>query len=339
MGVDRRGDDPSARASFVGYARGMAARTPLSLTDARTLGEHWGLVVVAVEPVAAGTLNSSHALTTSEGRVFLRICEHVGAAEAEIEARLLAHLAASGVPTPAPLALADGSSSFVARHQGKPAIALQWIDGAIVCARAVVPAHAFGIGAALATVHAAAQCPVPAARFEPTRLAARLAALAVPHERRDLLPTIMELQRRLARLDTSRLPVRGVIHGDLFRENALWSEARLSAVVDFEAACAGNFAYDLMIAAHAWCFGDRFEPARARALLAGYRTRRALGADEVDELYPAAQAAAIRFAVTRLADYELAPQQPPLRDHRRFLARLAEVEALGPRGWHDLLEA
>lgn len=317
----------------------MAAHTPLSLAQARALGERWGLAVEAVEAVAAGTLNSSYALTTADGRVFLRIFEHVGAAAGETEARLLAHLAGVGVPTPAPLPRAGASSCFTAEHAGKPAIALRWVDGAIVCARAVTPAHAREVGVALATIHraGAGQEAVPEARFHAGQLAARLASASMLRDRVDLRATVDGLHARLAALDARRLPVRGLVHGDLFRENVLWSGSTLAAVVDFEAACAGNFAFDLMIAALAWGFGDRFEPPRVRALVDGYRSVRELETGEADELYPGALTAGVRFAVTRLLDYELAPEQPGRRDFRRFLARLAAIEALGANGWRALL--
>lgn len=318
----------------------MAVHTPLSLPAAQTLGACWGLDVLAVAGIAAGTLNSSYMLTTGAGRVFLRICEQVGPAAAEAEARLLAQLAAAGVPTPAPLARTDVPHTFVAAHAGKPALALRWVDGAPVCARSVSPSRARQVGAALATIHRVDPGPshVPEDMYTLDRLDARLAAAAVPRERPDLRDGVDRLRARLATLGAAApLPVRGVIHGDLFRENTLWHGPTLVAVVDFEAACAGNFCLDLMIAALAWCFTDRFEPARVRALVAGYRSVRDLERDELPELHPAALAAAVRFAVTRLVDYELRPERGEYRDYRRFLARLEHLDALGPARWRELL--
>lgn len=316
----------------------MAARTPLSLAEARQLGARWGLSVDACAVVEAGTLNSSFALADRDRRIFLRIFEHVGLVEAEAEGRLLVHLAGRGVPTPAPLCRVDRPDVYAAEHAGKPALALPWIDGAIVCARAVTPAHARAVGATLAKIHrgGAGAPSIPAARFGLDRLDARLAAATLPANRPDLGATLDRLRARIAAAAVP-LPVRGVIHGDPFRENVLWSGEALVGIVDFEAACAGNFAVDLMIAALAWCFGDHFELTRLRALVDGYRGVRALVDAEQRELYPAAVTAALRFSATRLLDYELGAAPGGWRDHRRFLARLDGLEALGPAGWHAAL--
>ena len=50
---------------------------------------------------------------------------------------------------------------------------------------------------------------------------------------------------------------------------------------------------------------------------------------ERDGLVVEGALACLRFATTRITDFSMraAPGQPPLRDYRRFLARLDELEA------------
>jgi len=49
----------------------------------------------------------------------------------------------------------------------------------------------------------------------------------------------------------------GIIHGDLFLDNALFEEDRLSGVLDFSEACEGDFLFDLAVVAVSWCLeGD-----------------------------------------------------------------------------------
>lgn len=45
----------------------------------------------------------------------------------------------------------------------------------------------------------------------------------------------------------------GVIHGDLFLDNALFEEEKLSGVFDFTEACEGDFLFDLAVVAISWC--------------------------------------------------------------------------------------
>lgn len=321
------------------YARVVVARTSLSLDEAGALAACWGLTVDGIEAVDAGTLNSSYALASAGQRFFLRICERAAEAEAEAEARLLARLAADGVPVAAPRMRVDRPGSWAARWAGKPAFVLRWIDGASLRAGEVRPAHAWQIGAALARIHRAGvpATALPAEKFGIARLAALVAGIDGVGRAAGLGAAIDRLRAQLDALAAAPLPIRGLIHGDLFRENVLWSGPALAAVLDFESACAGNFGFDLMIAALAWCYDDRFDVSRLRALVAGYRSIRSHEPGEIEELHLAARVAAVRFAVTRLVDYELGPARPPARDFRRMLTRLDAIEALGPHGWRAAL--
>ena len=77
------------------------------------------------EGIEAGTVNSSYVLELERGRHFLRIYEEQDQHGAAREARVLAHLAARGVPTPAPVLARDGTAS--GRIAGKPAALFPWV--------------------------------------------------------------------------------------------------------------------------------------------------------------------------------------------------------------------
>lgn len=48
----------------------------------------------------------------------------------------------------------------------------------------------------------------------------------------------------------------GIIHGDLFLDNALFEGGNLSCVIDFTQACNGDFLFDLAVVAISWCDSD-----------------------------------------------------------------------------------
>ena len=129
-------------------------------------------------------------------------------------------------------------------------------------------------------------------------------------------------------LRRSDLP-HGVIHSDLFKDNVLWQNGSIVALIDFESASEGPYLYDLMVTLLAWCYSDHLEPALVTALLNGYADVRPLTEAEHRESAVEAALACLRFATTRMTDYSLrtAPGATPVRDFRRFLSRLAEVEA------------
>lgn len=306
----------------------MARLTPLSLVDARRLGRAFGLAIDSVEPLDAGSVNSNFRLRSADGATwFGRLYEEQGAAGARFEATLARALAARGVPVAVPLQAEGGG---VPEQAGKPFSLVPWIEGESLCQARVTPAAAGAVGAALASVHLVRDVQPPRGRFEVSDLEHRLDRV----EREGAAPLVAaaaEVRAVLARSVAGRasgLPA-GLVHGDLFRDNVLFRDGDLVALLDFESACAGVFAYDLAVTLLSWCFGDELDPRLVAAMVAGYESRRPLSPAERGALSSEARVACARFAVTRLTDYSLRapPGAPPKRDFRRFLARLAAVDA------------
>jgi homoserine kinase type II len=320
----------------------MALLTPVSLDDARRLGAYHGLDIVAARPVPAGSVNTNVELVLAGGaRAFLRVYEEQGAKGADEEVRLVAHLAAAGVPTPEPFPRVDGPG-FVSTHAGKPAAVFPWIEGEVLCQSRVTAAAAAQVGAALARIHlACASFPEPpATRFGPAQLAARLASLRAAALTADLSAVVTRLEARLARLPR-RAPEAGgwgLCHGDLFRDNVLWRQGSIAALLDFESASLESYPFDLMVTLLAWCVGDALDPSLARALAQGYAAVRPLPEPEAARLHAEGTFAALRFAVTRITDFELRPRGTGVyKDYRRFLARADALDALGSEGLRAML--
>ncbi|MFO7180144.1 MAG: homoserine kinase [Pseudomonadota bacterium] len=308
----------------------MALLTPLTLDEARALGTAYGLEISVIEPLALGSVNSNFRLTTEDGALyFARLYEEQALAGAEGELRLLQALAAEGVPVAGPLETKDGRS--VIEHRGKPFALFPWVEGDWLCLRRVEEHHCRAVGEALARVHLATPRvgPLPVGRFRPEDMLARLDALPRDASER-LAPDVRRIRDRYAVYVSRRdaaLPS-GICHGDLFRDNVLFRGDRVAALLDFESVSFGSFVYDVAVTVLAWCYRDALIPELARALGSGYaRVRRPTGA-ELAALDVEAALACLRFATTRITDFELrrAPNAPPGRDYRRFLQRLAAVE-------------
>lgn len=335
----------------------VAILTPLSLAEARAMGHLYGLDVEAVRGIPAGSVNSNFELTLRPagpaeppGRVFCRVYEEQTSHTASREALLLSHLAGLGIPTPEPLRRTLGEG-FIAEVAGKPAALFPWRAGQIRCQSLVTPADTEAVGATLAAIHEAGAtfterarregaAPLGESRFDRAALLARLGGLP-----RDAGPEIEAAAGRarafLETFDPGRAagPL-GLIHGDLFRDNVLWLGAELCAVLDFESASLGDQAFDLMVVVLAWCFGDQLDEPLARGALAGYRRVRG-PVMSPEALYEQGRFAAVRFAVTRITDFELrrrdaGPGVGVYKDFRRFLARWDALEALGAVGLERL---
>lgn len=309
----------------------MALLTELSLASAAPLLRRFGLDPTSIEPLTAGSVNSNFRVLDSAGGVyFARLYEEQDHAGALREHALVAALDEAGVPVVRALEAADGSS--LGDFQGKAFAVFPWLDGESLCQGRVTVAACAELGAALASVHlCSARAPsLPEGRFRIPDLRERLTRVERA-ERASLLPAVSAIRERLDYYEGVRAQhlEQGICHGDLFRDNVLWQGARLSALLDFESACRSNFAYDLMVTALAWCYGERFELPLVRALFDGYQSRRVLPASEVAALRSEGAIACLRFATTRLTDFSLrvADGACPGRDFQRFLARLAALES------------
>lgn len=305
----------------------MALLTRLSFDQVDALLEPFGLAPArGLEPVPKGSVNSNYFVDTDRGRFFLRVFEEQGPEGAGYEMRLLGHLAAHGVPTPAPLTAAGGAC-FVTLGD-KPVAVFPAVRGDELCQARVTPETSRAAGEALARVHLAGASfgERRAGRFDAAGLMARLDAV-VPTDLSEpgLLPRLRaELGRPLPDLPF------GPIHGDLFRDNVLWQDGRIVALLDFESAADGLLAYDVAVTILAWTYGSRFEAPLVRSLLAGYEGLRTLSPDERAALPRLAERAACRFVVTRITDFHLRTLRAPgtvlTKDYRRFVRRWDAIE-------------
>jgi homoserine kinase type II len=311
----------------------VALLTSLPLSDAQRLSREFGVDVTAVEPLSAGSVNSNFALTASDGRrYFARLYEEQGRAGALAELALVAELGRAGVPVVQCLPRADGAG--VGDFAGKAFAVFPWLDGEILCQGRVSAAACRTLGAALARVHLTTPhvARPSEGRFRVVDLRARLDRVE-SEGHSAYFADVARIRERLLHYEGERArhaAPRGVIHSDLFRDNVLWTkQGELAALLDFESACDGAFAYDVMVTICAWCFGTRFEAELVEAFLSGYHAVRPISRDEVPALRAEGGVACLRFATTRITDFSLRapPGTPPVRDYRRFLLRLEQIES------------
>jgi homoserine kinase type II len=316
----------------------MATYTGLELREARKVGEQFGVRVVEVVGVPAGSVNSNYKLVLEDRTVlFARIYEEQDREGAEGEARLLDHFAENGVATPRPLARSDGAGFTAAleTERGPRAIALfPWRDGEILCQARITPSVAEKVGQKLAEIHrAGATFPEPRpGRFRVSDLRVRLARIGEA-EQRELREMAPRLEERLDRAERARNPdlPHGIIHGDLFRDNVLWQGEEPVALLDFESACDGSWAYDLMVTALAWCYGSDLDETLVRAMFRGYARERRPTPAERAALDVEGRIGALRFTVTRITDFEMRRGlgERVMKDYKRFFARHERLVELG----------
>ena len=311
----------------------MAMFTSLSFEDAQKIAAEYGLELESVHPLAAGSVNSNFRWELKDGsRVFSRIYEEQGEAGARQELDLLRALVAAGIPSALPLSKKDGTDlSFI---HGKPLSVYQWIDGESLCLQRLTPLHLRKLGKILATLHAAsAELPkLEPSRFGLPQLEARWAKIRqeAPRFAEDVDTIEAGFRRYTAELEQLAKPLpRGVIHGDLFRDNTLWQGDELACFLDFESASSGDLLFDYMVCVLAWCYKDEFVLENVQAFAEGYAEIRPLSEEERKSWLAVAGLVALRFATTRITDFSMRipAGETPARDYRRFLSRLTELQS------------
>ncbi len=306
----------------------MALLTPLTDSDAARVAASYDLGrALAVEPLAAGSVNSNFVLSTERGRFFLRIYEEQGADGVAFEWRLLDHLAAQGIAVPRRIVGPAPGELTVA---SKPTGLFELVGGFERCRRQVEAHHLAQVGEALARVHLASDGFALSSRdrFDSSSLRARLdgvSLLAHP----ELATDVARIRATLDSIAVSELP-KGIVHGDLFRDNVRWEGDRLAALLDWESASYGALAFDVMVVCLAWCWTDTLDWTLARAFARAYHGVRPLTVEERQRLGDVARSVCARFATTRVTDFYLrgGPGSAGYRDYKRFLARLDLVESM-----------
>jgi len=264
---------------------------------------------ISFKGIAEGVENSNFLMETDRGRYFLTIYERrVRAEDLPFFLGFMQHLAQHGFPSATPIAERDGR--LLGEMRGKPAAIVSFLTG--ISVRRPSPAHCREAGAGLAWLHEAG------AGFAGRRAndlgqsawADFFAPLRAEAEamKPGLAVTIDGDLASLATAWPAGLP-EGVIHADYFPDNVFFREGRFSAAFDFYFAAWDALAYDIGVALNAWCFepDGSFNVTAARAFVAGYESRRPLTAPERVALPILAHGAALRFFLTRLADWRATP--------------------------------
>ncbi len=266
--------------------------------------------VLSCKGIAEGVENTNYLLHTEAGHFILTLYEkRVAVEDLPFFLNLIEHLAGKGLACPVPVHARNGES--LGQLMGRPAAMVTFLEG--VWTRRPKVVHCHELGHALAKMHLAS------ADFN----GKRANALAVTSWRGlfeqsgrradEVTPGLYdEISRDLDEIETTwpQDLRRGIIHADLFPDNVFFIEDSLSGLIDFYFACNDFFAYDVAICLNAWCFetDGSFNVTKAKALLRGYQSVRALNAAEIEALPTLARGASMRFLVTRLFDWLNTPE-------------------------------
>ena len=283
----------------------MSVYTAIDTDELNAFLSHYDVgELVSFEGISAGIENTNYFVTTQkngqQNQYVLTIFEALGFDELPYFLDLMAHFNEHAVPSAHPIANEQGK--YLLTLKDKPAALVQRLSGKSV--ESPTPVHCAALGAAMGHYHVVSQS------FTPTRENRRgphwwhiTSTAVMPHlsvEQQTLLTT--ELAEQDAH-QHDELP-RGVIHADLFRDNALCEGDRLTGIIDFYYACNDVLLYDVAVAMNDWCVNDdgSLDEARSVAFLRSYQDQRTLNDAETASWPLMMRAAALRFWLSRLHD-------------------------------------
>ena len=296
----------------------MAVYTVLEREDIIRFIEPFGIGdLLDYQGIAAGTENTNYLVTVDQANVIneehtaptrqfvLTVFEHIAPQELHFYADFTTLLNRHQLPVPCPLADADGNA--LQSIAGKPALLVPKIDG--THPTQPTAAQCQEIGLAMANIHL---CCLKLALTHPSirnldwlqHCADRLRP-SLATEDQLLLEEIPRFRQRVARHPT--LP-QAIIHGDLFCDNALFTDDQLMGIIDFNSAGTGYLLMDLAVTVNDWCSDaqGRLQQPLYDAMLNAYNDTRPLSLDEKSLWNDFLRIAAARFWISRV-DAQLNP--------------------------------
>lgn len=254
-----------------------------------------------LEGISEGIENTNYYLTTDKGRYVLTLFEQLRESELPFFMTIMNFYAGNDIPSADPIATRTGG--FLFRIRGLPAAIVSCLPGKTIKGQPTLE-QSSQLGHYLGKMHKLApQLQVsrpPERNHQWWQQTAQRVMPHLPSIEQELLCSELEFQQGQ---DFMAAPS-GVIHADLFRDNALFVGNELTGILDFYYACNWPFIYDLAVVVNDWCCtgdpdGDR---QMAKVIFEAYSQQRQLQAVE-QELWPVAlRAAALRFWLSRMQD-------------------------------------
>lgn len=308
----------------------MAVFTPVSEAEASAFIAPLAIgKLVSLRGIPSGIENTNYFVTTTAGEFVLTLFERLCEKQLSFSLQLMGHLAQRGIPVPAPRG--DDAGRIVFELNGKPASLVTKLAGR----HCLEPEQHHGghVGEMLARMHQAGSDFQPehanSRGFDWWIRAADQVGPLLDDERRAILIDELRFQQALASDHSYRGLPRGPVHGDLFRDNVLFSDSdaasagatgadTLSGFFDFYFACTDALLFDVAVCLNDWCIDRQtgaLLPAMANAFLDAYERIRSLTPLEQRYLPAVLRAAALRFWLSRLMDLHFPRDSALLHAH------------------------
>lgn len=311
----------------------MAVYTQLDSIQIQTFLQGFDVPALAsFKGASDGVENSTFFLDLEDGSAWvLTLFETLKSAELPFYIDLLTFLHQQQLSVPCPLA--DKQGTVLQVLADKPALLFPRAEGAHLSQPN--PAACAKVAVQLARMHVVTNHLAAQDNSNPRGLEwfQQVFTFVRPQLSSTDIDLIQQQLNLLTQLTTQDLP-KGIIHGDLFRDNVLFSGEDISALIDFYNAGDGFLLLDVAIAFNDWCFDAKggLLTTHAEAFLQSYQAVRPFTMMEQACWQEMLQIAACRFWLSRLKAVELQRQgvEQTLKDplyYKKLLLSHSEIQA------------
>jgi len=289
----------------------MAVYTSVSESKLREFIELYDIgSLISYEGILEGIENTNFKIITNKGHFILTIFEkRVNPKDLPFFMALQKHLAEKNFKCPIPLE--DKDNNIINLLCKKSAIIITFLEGKKI--DEIEPIHCLQVGEMISQFQKITKNFVPKRKnglliYNWKKIFNKCLEIK-NHKYINLIDTIKNEFEYLEKKWPEFLP-KGIIHGDIFKDNVFFKNNKLSGLIDFYFSCNDYYAYELAITTNAWCFdkNNSFINNNFDSLLNGYLKFSKLKDDEKKNLNTLLRGAAIRILVTRLHDQLFHPQ-------------------------------
>ena len=305
----------------------MGVFTHISKENLNTFLEDYNLKEVqSFEGINEGIQNTNYKIKIDSKDFILTIYENINRIDdLDFFLSLMNYLSSKGIKCPIPIV--NSKSNYVGEIKSKPAALLTFLDGKSTLN--IKKDHTFEVGKVLAEMHLNTK-DFPLEKINDLSVDGWEKLLIknknkIDKFEKNLYKKIEDKIIIIRKKWPKDLPS-GVIHADLFPDNVLFRDGKVSGLIDFYFSCNDYFVYDLCICINAWCFNykNEFQIDLFQNLLKGYQSIRKLEEEEINVIPLLCHASSLRFLLTRIDnwknknDLDIVNYQDPME----FLKRL-----------------
>jgi len=283
----------------------MSVYTPINLQQLEQFLQQYTLGrLIQFSGIQAGIENTNYRVTTTRGDYILTLFESLSSQELPAYLSLIKQLNQSGFPAPEPYACKQ--SRFINNLADKPATLFSCLPGQSI--DAPTASQCSEIGIYLAKLHLLSSSTefykqnaknISGCQQLFKQIKTQLAEADI-----HLLQAELNYQ---SSYDLPDIP-KGIIHADLFKDNVLFNQGHISAILDFYNACNDCFLFDIAVTGNDWCVVNGvLDHQKLTAFISGYQIIRQLTDNEKKHITAFFRLAALRFWLSRV-EHQLNPK-------------------------------